>query len=77
MKRAESTSVVNGRIAAELGAGASICDAVHVVSLGRAPSSIDAKLIEADKTHGMVRVLDAAGKTIASYPAAIGSDDAP
>jgi hypothetical protein len=52
-------------------------ETLHVVSPGRAPPSIDAKLIEADKTHGMVRVLDAAGKTIASYPATIGSDDTP
>lgn len=52
-------------------------ETIHIVSRRRPPSSNDAKLIEADKKHGMVRVLDAAGKTIASYPATIGSDDTP
>ncbi len=52
-------------------------ETLHVVSVERARSSADAKLVEADKTLGMVRALDATGKVIASYPATIGSDDSP
>lgn len=52
-------------------------ETLHVVSVGRTRPAIETKLVEADKTLGMVRALDAAGKVIASYPATIGSDDSP
>ncbi|MGX1786128.1 L,D-transpeptidase family protein [Bosea sp. NPDC055332] len=52
-------------------------ETLDVVSVGRTRPSLEAKLVEADKTLGMVRALDVAGKVIASFPATIGSDDSP
>lgn len=52
-------------------------ETLHAVSVERTRPSIEAKLVEADKTLGMVRALDATGKVVASYPATIGSDDSP
>lgn len=52
-------------------------ETLHVVSAGRPPPSEEARTIEADKTNGTVRALDATGKVIAIYPATIGSEDTP
>ena len=52
-------------------------EVLHVVSAGRERPSDEAQLVEADKGAGVVRALNAAGQTIASYPATIGSEDAP
>ncbi|CAH1663945.1 hypothetical protein BOSEA31B_12618 [Hyphomicrobiales bacterium] len=52
-------------------------ETIHIVSVGRAPPSSEALTVEADKTNGAVRALDATGKVIAMYPATIGSEDAP
>lgn len=52
-------------------------EVLHVVSVARAPPSGEALTIEADKTNGMVRAMDATGKVIGLYPATIGSDDTP
>ncbi len=52
-------------------------ETLRVVSIGRAPPSDEAWTIEADKTNGIVRALDATGRAIAIYPATIGSEDTP
>lgn len=52
-------------------------ETLHVVSAGRTLPSDEAVSVEADKTNGMVRALDATGKVIAMYPATIGSEDTP
>lgn len=48
-----------------------------VVSAGRVRPPADLQLIEADKRSGMVTAYGAAGEMLASYPATIGSGDAP
>lgn len=52
-------------------------ETLHVVSVGRIAPSDEARTVEADKTNGMVRALDATGKVIGLYPATIGSEDTP
>ena len=52
-------------------------ETLHVVAAGRTPPAAEAKLVEADKTSGVVRALDAAGRPLALYPATIGSADTP
>lgn len=52
-------------------------ETLHVVSVGRTFPPDEARTVEADKTNGMVRALDATGKVIAMYPATIGSEDTP
>lgn len=52
-------------------------ETLHVVSIGRTHPPDEARTVEADKTNGMVRALDATGKVIAMYPATIGSEDTP
>ena len=52
-------------------------ETLHVVSVGRTLPSDEARTVEADKTNGIVRALDATGKVIALYPATIGSEDTP
>lgn len=52
-------------------------ETLHVVSVRRTPPSEEARMVEADKTNGLVRALDATGKVLALYPATIGSDDTP
>jgi len=47
------------------------------VSMERTPPLDEARTVEADKTNGMVRALDATGRVIAMYPATIGSEDTP
>ncbi|CAH1693389.1 YkuD domain-containing protein [Hyphomicrobiales bacterium] len=50
---------------------------LYVISAARKLPSDDARTIEADKAMSLVRALNAAGETIASYPATIGSTDTP
>jgi len=50
---------------------------LQVVAAARDLPSGEARLVEADKKASLVRALNAAGETIASYPATIGSEDTP
>ncbi|MBS7699913.1 MAG: murein L,D-transpeptidase [Chelatococcus sp.] len=52
-------------------------ETLHVVSATRKLPSDEARTIEADKAMSVVRALNAAGQTIATYPATIGSGDTP